>query len=250
MQLGFQNGPARRFRMQQVVGQHRMPQMMMQQQQHHFHSYQQPMPFQNLNHQMVQQNPFPPHNQGFQNMQPNQGFGKKKRGGKQGGLLSRLLGKNKQKAVAQMPPNLFSIPTAATSEATRSAGTATAGAGILQSLTNPGSLTTMLTNTQKVLQAVETIGPVVSQYGPLVKNIPAMWKIYQGLKDSSNNDSVTDESKNSKETIITNVSEKTHEEIVPTDARSGNPKAAIPKKTISAQKRNVRPGESMPKLFV
>jgi YqfQ-like protein len=247
MQFGFQNGPARRHRMQQGIGQHRMPRMMMQQQQP-FHSYQQPVPFQNFNHQMVQQIPFPSQNQGFQQMQPNQGFRQKKRGGKGGGLLSRLLGKNKQKAAANVPPNLFSIPTAATGEAPRSAGTAAAGGGILKSLANPGSLTTMLTNTQKILQAVETIGPVVSQYGPLVKNIPAMWKIYQGLKDSSNNDTVSEESKDINET--TDTTENTQEVKLYTNVSNDSPDTGVHEKNISPPKRKIRPGESMPKLFL
>ncbi|WP_240620243.1 YqfQ family protein [Peribacillus acanthi] len=248
MQFGFQNGPARRFRMQQAVGQHRIPRMMMQQQQP-FHSFQNPMPFQNLNQQMVQQHAFPSQNQGFQNMQSNQGFRQNKRGGKEGGLLSRILGKNKQKAAANMPQNLFSIPTAAAGEATRSAAASTAGGGILQSLTNPGSLTTMLTNTQKVLQAVETIGPVVSQYGPLVKNIPAMWKIYQGLKDSNNNDPVAEELKETKEDSHTVVSGKSEKEREFKEVRNDASELVESKQTKSSPNR-LRAGESIPKLFV
>jgi hypothetical protein len=28
---------------------------------------------------------------------------------------------------------------------------------------------------------------MVQQYGPMVKNLPAMWKLYRGLKNASNN---------------------------------------------------------------
>ena len=61
--------------------------------------------------------------------------------------------------------------------------------GILETLKNPGALSGMLANTQKVLQAAEQVTPMIQQYGPIVKNIPSMWKIYQGLRSSSSTDS-------------------------------------------------------------
>ena len=61
------------------------------------------------------------------------------------------------------------------------------GGSILQTLTNPASINGFLTNTQKVLNTAQQIGPLVQQvqqYGPIVKNIPAMWRLYKGLKDA------------------------------------------------------------------
>jgi len=52
------------------------------------------------------------------------------------------------------------------------------------------------------------MGPMIQQYGPLVKNAPSLWKIYQALRSSDDTDEVleaegtevaeTDESKDSK----------------------------------------------------
>ena len=58
------------------------------------------------------------------------------------------------------------------------------GGGLLKSLTNPGTINSFLTNTQKVLTTAQQVGPLVNQYGPIVKNLPMMWKLYRGLKDA------------------------------------------------------------------
>ena len=58
------------------------------------------------------------------------------------------------------------------------------GGGLLKSLTNPGTINSFLTNTQKVLNTAQQVGPLVNQYGPIVKNLPMMWKLYRGLKDA------------------------------------------------------------------
>ena len=50
-----------------------------------------------------------------------------------------------------------------------------------------GGIMGFLNNTQQVLKTAQSIGPMVQQfqqYGSLVKNIPAMWKLYRGLKNS------------------------------------------------------------------
>jgi hypothetical protein len=80
--------------------------------------------------------------------------------------------------------------------------------GGLQGLTNPANLSSMMGNVQRVLKAAETMGPMIQQYGPLVKNAPSLWKIYQALRSSDDTDEVleaegtevseTDESKDSK----------------------------------------------------
>ncbi len=52
---------------------------------------------------------------------------------------------------------------------------------------NSGGIMGFLNNTQQVLKTAQSIGPMVQQfqqYGSLVKNIPAMWKLYRGLKNS------------------------------------------------------------------
>ncbi|MFC3882946.1 VrrA/YqfQ family protein [Bacillus songklensis] len=82
-----------------------------------------------------------------------------------GGLLSRILGRG-----ARSVPN------------TTNASAMGSILGNLQNAANPASLSSMMTNVQKVLKAAESVGPMVQQYGPMIKNIPAMFKIYQALK--------------------------------------------------------------------
>ncbi|WP_409297646.1 VrrA/YqfQ family protein [Peribacillus sp. SCS-26] len=94
------------------------------------------------------------------------------------GLLSKILGKGSSGS-AKTVRSPFSLPGGA---AAGTAASAAAGGGILKSLTQPGGLSGLLDNTQRVLNTVQQVGPVVQQYGPLVKNLPAMWKLYRGLK--------------------------------------------------------------------
>ena len=91
--------------------------------------------------------------------------------GRGGGLLSKLLGQVKQTGASQgFNPLSFGPQQAARS------------GGLLKTLTNPGTINSFLTNTQKVLTTAQQVGPLVNQYGPIVKNLPMMWKLYRGLK--------------------------------------------------------------------
>ena len=74
----------------------------------------------------------------------------------------------------------------------------------LQNLANPANLSAIMGNVQKTLKMAETVVPMVQQYGPLVKNIPAMWKIYSELKGSSSNaEEDTDEQLDIKDVLDT-----------------------------------------------
>ena len=42
----------------------------------------------------------------------------------------------------------------------------------------------MLNNTQRVLQAAEQFTPMIQQYGPIVKNLPSIWKIMRAFSSS------------------------------------------------------------------
>ncbi|WP_180954462.1 VrrA/YqfQ family protein [Bacillus sp. V5-8f] len=97
-----------------------------------------------------------------------------------GGLISKLLGKSK----STHPSNasLFSSPSSSE-----------AGSDILQALKDPAKLNSMIANTQKVLSAAEQIGAMVQQYGPLIKNLPEMWKIYRSMSDSDDSDEPEEE---------------------------------------------------------
>jgi len=108
----------------------------------------------------------------------------------------------------------------------------------LQNLVNPANLTSMLGNVQKALNTAEQIMPMVQQYGPLVKNIPAMIKMY---KELSSDDEAVDED------VKVEVDEITEDDnIEPVTTKKT-------KKTVKArtsEETNTRPGESKPKLYI
>jgi YqfQ-like protein len=102
------------------------------------------------------------------------GRGQGKRNG--GGLLSKILGGKKQ---GNQLTGHRGMQTPS-----RNVPSGTGGIGsILQTLSNPDSLTGFLNNTQQVLRTAQSIGPMIQQYGPIVKNLPMMWKLYKGFKD-------------------------------------------------------------------
>jgi hypothetical protein len=102
------------------------------------------------------------------------GRGQGRRNG--GGLLSKILG-GKKKSNPLGGPRGMQIGNRAVSNG--SGGVSS----ILQTLSNPDSLTGFLNNTQKVLNTAQSIGPMIQQYGPIVKNLPMMWRLYKGFKD-------------------------------------------------------------------
>ncbi len=89
------------------------------------------------------------------------------------GLLGKIFGKSNQ-----TPQNLFAPPSGMRKNETRSGG------GILDTLKNPEGLNTMLNNTQRVLQAAEQFTPMIQQYGPIVKNLPSIWKLMRAFNSS------------------------------------------------------------------
>ena len=89
------------------------------------------------------------------------------------GLLGKIFGKSNQ-----TPQNLFAPPSGMRKNETRSGG------GILDTLKNPEGLNTMLNNTQRVLQAAEQFTPMIQQYGPIVKNLPSIWKLIRAFNSS------------------------------------------------------------------
>lgn len=102
----------------------------------------------------------------------------------------------------------------------------------LQGMMNPTNLSSMMANVQKALGMAESVMPMVQQYGPLVKNIPAMLKIYSELKngDSSETEAAT-------------------ENIKIDDTVEAKPKRT--KKSAEPSNTTVTsPGQSIPKLYI
>jgi YqfQ-like protein len=141
---------------------------------------------------------------------------------KKEGLLGKLLGKSKQ-----TPQNLFAPPSGIKQE-TRSGG------GILETLKSPQGLNTMLNNTQRVLQAAEQFTPMIQQYGPIVKNIPSMWKIMRAFSSSD-----TEKEETKKEETVKKTTTKKKQEIS-SSAPEEKPKQRVRKKK----------SESVPKLYI
>ncbi len=150
-----------------------------------------------------------------------------RQGGGGGGFLSNLLGKGKQMGHV--------------SGATRSLGgqQVAGGGSIIKSLTNPSAINGFLTNTQKVLSTAQQVGPMINQYGPLVKNIPAMWKLYRGLKnapDLTPNEEATN---------------KQEEQIIPTNQSRSTVQKEVNEEHQARIKTNRNyPSLSKPKLYI
>ncbi|MBW8348132.1 YqfQ family protein [Bacillus sp. IITD106] len=120
----------------------------------------------------------------------------------------------------------------------------------LQNL-NPQSINGFLTNTQQVLNTARQIGPLVQQYGPIVRNLPAMWRLYKGFKDLPSDDSADFKDTNSK-------SEETKKEDPPKEKKETTKNTTVKaSKTLDGQKKSVnqsttkrKKGESVPKLYI
>lgn len=184
--------------------------------------------------------PFPPRMTPYGPTQPRNNGGMRNNGSsRSGGLLSKILG-GRGGSGAQAAVNT------ATNAATESR--AAGGAGILQTITNPTNISGFLTNTQKFLNTAGQIGPMVQQYGPMVKNIPSMWKLYRGLKNmSSTTEEKEEESESSSPSPIKDsppsmsAMKTKKEKSVTMESLEDQPTQQPPKKA---------GGQSVPKLYV
>jgi len=113
------------------------------------------------------------------------------RGGGLKGILSRIIPGNQAAGPVNPQGLIQGVTTASRSGAP----------GILQGLTNPSNISSMLGNVQKVLGMAQQVTPMVQQYGPLIKNLPAMIKIYRELNSEDTSTEANNENGNSNETI-------------------------------------------------
>ncbi|WP_342432338.1 VrrA/YqfQ family protein [Neobacillus sp. FSL H8-0543] len=154
-----------------------------------------------------------------------------------GGLLSKILG---GKSTGSQFGGLGGMQAAG-----RSASSSGGGIGsILKTLSNPNGINGFLNNTQQILQHAQSLGPMIQQYGPLVKNLPAMWRLYKGLKDAP-----------SAETAVESTSKDPEAKESVQSITTGKKKR--PKKKTSTQveaednkKQNSHRGSSLPKLYI
>ncbi len=172
------------------------------------------------------------YNGGRPTMGQTMGRGQGRRNG--GGLLSKILGGKKQ-------GNQFSGPRGMQT-ATRAVPSGSRGVGsILQTLSNPDNLTGFLNNTQQVLKTAQSIGPMIQQYGPIVKNLPMMWKLYKGFKDLPTEARSEDEKNNP---IMEEQSVPLEEE----PKRKPKRKKNLENEPVAARKQHN--GPSIPKLYI
>lgn len=140
------------------------------------------------------------------------------------GLLGKIFGKSNQ-----TPQNLFAPPSGMRKNETRSGG------GILDTLKNPEGLNMMLNNTQRVLQAAEQFTPMIQQYGPIVKNLPSIWKLMRAF--------------NSSDTSSDTKAEETKTKITPT-AKKQQEFTESEIETKTTQRIQKEKSESVPKLYI
>lgn len=139
------------------------------------------------------------------------------------GLLGKLFGTSNQHTA---PRNVFAPPSHVQQQTRNSSG-------FLDTLKNPEGLSHILTNTQKVLQAAEQFTPMIQQYGPIVKNLPSIWKIMRAFNSSEDD----------KEKTKTPVKEKTTSK----RKQQASVNSSVTKtKSATSKKKN----GSVPKLYV
>ncbi|MGD7051825.1 VrrA/YqfQ family protein [Sutcliffiella horikoshii] len=168
------------------------------------------------------------------------GLGGNSGGGGGGGLLAKLFGRTGARSIG----NMGGLGQLANTGAGGGLGQL-ANAGTLQQLINPNNLTGMLGNVQKALKMAEGVMPMVQQYGPLVRNVPAMLKLYNELKNVDDDDDTDTESTEEAKT----------EEVESDSAAENNTKKKVkkakPKPTATDTEPEEKPaGGSAPKLYI
>jgi hypothetical protein len=192
---------------------------------------------------------------------PFMGMGGQQQMNRGGGLFSRLLGMGNQ-------PGRMGGLMGMGNQAGRmgglmgmqQAGRAAGGAGG-SLLGNSGGIMNFLNNTQQVLRTAQSIGPMVQQfqqYGHLVKNIPAMWKLYRGLKnapDATETDSKSSSSskKSSSPKLNHSQSDKQKKKSSSTNRSSKTTANSQKREQVSSKKQSSTSygkGSSSPKLYI
>jgi hypothetical protein len=156
-------------------------------------------------------------------------------GSKGGGLLAKILGRGNQKG------GNFSgaVPT-------MSRATSSGSGGLLQTLTNPQTLNGFLNNTQTILKTAQQLGPVIQQYGPIVRNLPSLWKLYRGLKEATSDTTENSEASQSESIESSNEMEEI-DEMVEVKQTELNTNKKTPVSSASKIKKN---NQSKPKLYI
>lgn len=105
-----------------------------------------------------------------------------------------------------------------------------------------GGLSKTLTNVQQVLKVIESTAPLIEQYGPMVKNLPAMYRMLKTFKEFENMDD-TPENDALPEP-------ESSEELVESEAPIEKSIPSVESDNIIEYKRPRKDGQSTPKLFI
>lgn len=100
----------------------------------------------------------------------------------------------------------------------------------------------MIQNVQKVMQAADTIKPMVQQYGPMVKQLPEMIALFKEYQNSGDTSDDSEEEETDEEPV------KTKKKTNKSKAPKKPPGTATKKKKESISEETVR--KSKPKLYV
>ncbi|MCK0471546.1 YqfQ family protein [Halalkalibacter sp. APA_J-10(15)] len=65
------------------------------------------------------------------------------------------------------------------------------GSGLSSATGSGMNLTTMLTNAQRIVGLTQQVMPMVQQYGPLIRNMPMIWKIMRSSDSSDDGETVS-----------------------------------------------------------
>ncbi|MGZ0086415.1 VrrA/YqfQ family protein [Caldibacillus thermoamylovorans] len=142
-----------------------------------------------------------------------------------GNLLTRLFSRAQTPTVSSSLWGLPTLPGAAPTAAATNTG---------------GGLIGMLNNVQKMLGIAQNVMPMVQQYGPLIRNLPAMIRIFRELKPADEDES---EAK----------TENATKDNAPKPAAAKQKKRPVPKAADDEpQKRppSTAPRPSTPKLYI
>jgi hypothetical protein len=144
-----------------------------------------------------------------------------------GGFLSRLFSRGQPIA----SPSPWITPVMQNAAVSAGAG-ANTGGGFLG----------MLTNVQKMLGIAQNVMPMVQQYGPLIKNLPAMIRIWKELKPADEEESAEEsKTKNNSQENKKKTTSSTKKRAVPKAGKTNENKRAKSEKT---------PKPSTPKLYI
>lgn len=106
-----------------------------------------------------------------------------------------------------------------------------------------GGFANILDNVQQVLRVVETTAPIIQEYGPMVKNLPAMYRMVKAFKSIDGLD---------EEDAHMESAENNNEgtEIEDTEIETKDEKLAAENELEKNQINKVNDGRSIPKLYI